>query len=79
MTAPPPAQAGILRAHLGNPDLDEAGADEVRQVLTDTGARARAERLIDTLRVQALAALDTDLLRPGAVAALRELACAIAT
>lgn len=32
----------LLRASMGNPDLDEDGAAAVRQVLVDSGARARA-------------------------------------
>lgn len=36
------AQRAVLRASVGNPDLDEAGADAVRSVLVDSGARDRA-------------------------------------
>lgn len=35
-------QRAMLSASVGNEDLDAAGADRVREILTDTGARARA-------------------------------------
>jgi geranylgeranyl diphosphate synthase type II len=36
------AGRAVLRESVGNPELDEAGADRVRAVLLDSGARARA-------------------------------------
>lgn len=36
------AGRAVLRASVGNPDLDLAGAERVREVLTTSGARARA-------------------------------------
>jgi len=51
------AQASILDRHLGQPQLDEAAAAQVRAVLTGTGALAACEQLIrDSVR-EALAAL----------------------
>jgi geranylgeranyl diphosphate synthase type II len=36
------AGRALLRASVGNPDLDEEGAAAVRQLLVDSGARERA-------------------------------------
>jgi geranylgeranyl diphosphate synthase type II len=36
------AQRDALTASVGNPDLDKVGADRVREILTETGARSRA-------------------------------------
>ena len=41
-----PSQRAVLLAHLGRPDLDEAGADRVREVVADTGALASVGALI---------------------------------
>lgn len=68
-----PAQAAVLRRHLGDPELDNEGAEQVRDILVATGARRAVEETIDVLAERAVGALDTDLLRPGAVVALRRL------
>ncbi|WP_430868033.1 polyprenyl synthetase family protein [Demequina aurantiaca] len=40
-----PAGLGILTRGIGNPDLDEAGAADIRTVLEDCGARTKALRV----------------------------------
>ena len=54
-----PSQAHLLRTHLGDPSLDRAGVDTLREVIVDTGALAAVETLIETLAAEAVAALDT--------------------
>jgi geranylgeranyl diphosphate synthase type I len=71
-----PAQQDLVRRHLGDPDLDAAGVEALRDVLLDTGAVDRVERMIDERLEQALAALDTAPLAPEATEVLRELATA---
>jgi geranylgeranyl diphosphate synthase, type I len=69
-----PAQATQLRRHLGDPQLDAAGLDVVRAVLTETGALARVEELITTRTSEALGALDGDVpVDPTATDELRRL------
>jgi geranylgeranyl diphosphate synthase, type I len=52
-----PAQARIIDERLGDPQLDEAGAAEVRAVITDTGALAACETMIGQHVAEAVAAL----------------------
>jgi geranylgeranyl diphosphate synthase type I len=52
-----PAQAALVRRHLGDPHLDAAGVDQLREVLVDTGALAEVEQLIDELTDRAATAL----------------------
>ncbi|MFI1801564.1 polyprenyl synthetase family protein [Streptomyces sp. NPDC020379] len=68
------AQAARLRALIGDPSLEEAGAEEVRAVFAATGAREAVERLIDDRYQQALRALDTAPFAPEATATLKNLA-----
>jgi geranylgeranyl diphosphate synthase type I len=69
-----PAQVTQLRRHLGDPQLDAAGLDVVRAVLTETGALARVEELITTRTSEALDALDGDVpIDPTAADELRRL------
>lgn len=68
------AQASVLDRLLGDPQLDEAGAAEVRSVLAETGAVAECERLIRSSVQRALAALDGAPFTATAKAALAELA-----
>ena len=68
------AQASVLRRLIGDPQLDEAGAAEVRAVLIETGAVAGCEQLIRASVQQALAALDAAPFTAVAKAALAELA-----
>jgi len=69
-----PAQASVLRRHLGHPELDEAAAAEVRAVLTETGALAECEQMISDSVREALAALADAPFTDEAKAALAELA-----
>jgi geranylgeranyl diphosphate synthase type I len=50
-------QAALVRRHLGDPHLTPEGVTALRDVLQETGAVERVERLIDELTDQALAAL----------------------
>jgi geranylgeranyl diphosphate synthase type I len=50
-----PAQAAVLRRHLGDPRLDAPGVATLRGILIETGALDRVERLIVELTEQALA------------------------
>ena len=52
-----PAQASVVRRHLGDPHLGEEGVSALRTVLSDTGAVERVEKLITTLMEDAMAAL----------------------
>ena len=61
---------------LGDPGLDEAGAAEVRAVITDTGALAACEAMIDRHVTEAVAALGRAPITGQAEEALAELAVA---
>ena len=69
-----PRQAAIIDRCLGDPELDEAAAAEVRAVITSTGALAECERLIGRHLDQALGALAAAPITAEARAALAELA-----
>ncbi|WP_225831135.1 polyprenyl synthetase family protein [Streptomyces sp. NK08204] len=68
------AQRARLRTLIGDPGLDEAGAEEVRALFAVTGARDAVERMIDDRYRQALEALDTAPFTADAVTALKHLA-----
>ena len=72
-----PAGVVLLRARLGDPQLDDAGVDDLRTVIQTSGALARVEDLIGRLTAEALGALGSAPARlvaePGAWA-LAELA-----
>lgn len=53
-----PAQAASVRRHLGDPRLDARGIETLREVIVDTRAHERVERLITELVEQAAQALD---------------------
>jgi geranylgeranyl diphosphate synthase type I len=53
-----PAQAAVVERLLGDPDLDAAGVDRLREVFLATGALRAVEELIDELVEQAVGALD---------------------
>jgi geranylgeranyl diphosphate synthase type I len=74
-----PVARKVLDTRLGDPALDPAGVDQLRQIITDTGALARAERRIAELTATALAALATAPLEPAGAGALRTLADAATT
>lgn len=69
-------QRRVLDGLLGDPLLDEAGARELRAVITGTGALAECERMIDSLAAEALAALRDAPFTEQAKTALAELALA---
>jgi geranylgeranyl diphosphate synthase type I len=71
-----PAQARVIDERLGDPRLDEAGAAEVRAVITDTGALAACETMIEEHVAEAVAALGQAPVTDEAKAALAELAVA---
>jgi len=71
-----PDQARIIDERLGDPRLDEAGAAEVRAVITDTGALAACETMIGQHVAEAVAALGRAPVTDEARAALAELAVA---
>ncbi|WP_433755674.1 polyprenyl synthetase family protein [Nocardia sp. CA-135398] len=71
-----PDQRRVLDQLVGDPDLDEPGADRVRSILTATGARATVEDMIADRHHRALTALAPDLFAPAAADRLRQLAAA---
>jgi geranylgeranyl diphosphate synthase type I len=70
------AQAARLRALVGDPDLDAAGAAEIRRIIVDTGALDRTERMIRARADAARAALATAPVPPETRLALADLAAA---
>jgi geranylgeranyl diphosphate synthase type I len=70
------AQARVIDERLGDPHLDEAGAAEVRAVITDTGALAACEAMIGEHVAEALATLGQAPITDEAKTALAELAVA---
>jgi geranylgeranyl diphosphate synthase, type I len=70
------AQAEIIERHLGNPLLSAGAAAEVRGVITDSGALAECEQMIERKVGEALAALHGAPVTAQARAALAELAVA---
>jgi geranylgeranyl diphosphate synthase, type I len=70
------AQAQLLERHLGDPGLDEAGVAVLREIIVATGALAEVERMIRACTEQAVAALASSPVHPGAAVALYELATA---
>jgi geranylgeranyl diphosphate synthase type I len=71
-----PAQARLLDRHLGDPQLSEEAAAEVRAVITDSGALAETELMISGYVTEALAALADAAISRESKAALAELAVA---
>ncbi len=71
-----PAEAAVLHAALGDPDLDADGVARVRAVLTELGAPAEVERRIEALTESALAALAGAGIAEPAAGRLPELALA---
>ncbi|GGV58125.1 polyprenyl synthetase family protein [Streptomyces spectabilis] len=67
-------QRHTLATLLGDPGLDDTGADRIRRVLTATGARESVERMISTRHAQALDALQAASLPAAATGTLRQLA-----
>lgn len=71
-----PAQASVIRRYLGDPGLDAAGVEQLREVIESTGARAATERLIDEMLGRSLTALEAVDLDEEARAVLAGLAYA---
>jgi geranylgeranyl diphosphate synthase, type I len=71
-----PAQRDLLDRRLGDRLLGEAGVQEVRSILTATGALAECEAMIGSSVAEALAALEDAPIAPAAKGALAELAVA---
>ncbi|MGZ4602506.1 MAG: polyprenyl synthetase family protein [Kineosporiaceae bacterium] len=76
LEAASPAQAALVTRLLGDPVLDAAGVDALREVLVDTGALAAVEVLVDELVGQALAALAATDVVPSARSVLEGLVSA---
>jgi len=70
-------QAKVLREYLGSADLDTEGVTALREVLSETGARDRVERLIERLAAAASAALEQAPVDDDVKAALGDLASAV--
>ncbi|WP_239455301.1 polyprenyl synthetase family protein [Nocardioides gilvus] len=71
-----PADAATLDQALGSP-LDTTQVDQLRGIITDSGARAEVEQMITALVSQALRGLDATGLDPHACGVLRWLAEAV--
>ena len=69
-----PSQAETIRRLYGDPDLDENGADALREIISATGALQTVEEMIMQRTDRAVAALDGSPLSEAARAALTELA-----
>ncbi|MGW4720560.1 polyprenyl synthetase family protein [Nocardia sp. NPDC004260] len=67
-----------LAAAIGNPAVTDAHVEEIRDILTATGARAEVERMIRHRCLQALSVLESDVFPDSATAMLRRLAEAAA-
>jgi len=70
------AQAELLDTSIGDPGLGESQADQVKAIITSTGALAECESMIDASVKEALGALDDAPITPRARSALAELAIA---
>jgi geranylgeranyl diphosphate synthase, type I len=70
------SQGRLLERNLGNPALDPAGVQRLREVIVATGALGEVERMIAGCTENALAALDASAIEPEADVVLRELAAA---
>ncbi len=76
MQAAPPEQADILRRGLGDPTLDQARIEELRQVIVSTEAVARVEARIAKRTEQARVALTSPVVAEPARSGLTALAAA---
>ncbi|MGW5114338.1 polyprenyl synthetase family protein [Streptomyces noursei] len=72
------SQRHLLHLLLGCPQLDMAGAAEIRRIFEATGARQTVEELIQDRRRQALKATEVGLFPPAVAATLRHLIQSIA-
>ena len=71
-----PGEAEVVRRHLGDPHLDDAGVAELQTAITDSGARAEVEGLIERLTGESVAALHSGGLPDDSRRVLAELAVA---
>src|SRR5579859_7872287 len=71
-----PQQAAVLDRAIGNRELTGAGAEQVRAIITRTGALAECEAMIDANVKRALAALEAAPITPASRSALADLAVA---
>jgi geranylgeranyl diphosphate synthase, type I len=71
------AEAGIMHADLGDPDLDPGRIERFREIISSSGALARTEARIDALTDEALAAIAKPVLAHDTGDALTELAAAL--
>ncbi|MER5415564.1 hypothetical protein [Streptomyces virginiae] len=70
-----PRHSAVLHRLLGDPALSEGDAEQVRNILTVTGARRRVEDMIEERRALVLGLLDTARgIAPTAIVHLRALA-----
>lgn len=67
-------QRNRLRALIGDPTVDDTRAEEIRDIVTSTGARAEVENMITDRREQALQALGQGVFPPSIATALRHFA-----
>jgi len=70
------AQAAVLDRCVGDPDLTELAAQQVREVIMDTGALAECEQMISVNLKEALSALEGAPVTSAAKSALADLAVA---
>ncbi|MCB0914766.1 MAG: polyprenyl synthetase family protein [Actinobacteria bacterium] len=67
LEAASPGQAHVLRTYLGDPSLDADHIDQMREIITETGALAQVETLIAELAEESHAAItEVDLHPPAA-------------
>mgnify|MGYP000874309063 FL=1 len=71
-----PAQAQLIRTHLGDPALGPEGVEALQEVIVSTGALAAVETMIDDLTQASLAALDSAPISEPATTVLRDLVVA---
>ena len=69
-----PAQGALLNGQLGDPALDAAGVEALREIIEETGALGQTERMIEELLDSALASLQSADLDPESVTVLTGLA-----
>ena len=76
LEAATPAQAGVVRRHLGDPHLSAQGVAQLRDVIEQTGALGRVEQLIAELMSDSMAALGAAPITAEAREVFEELAVA---
>lgn len=74
LRAASPKQAARLRELVGDPRLDEAGAEQVREVFAETGAKDTVEAMIENRYRQSVDALEGAPFAAEALFALQDLA-----